>query len=83
MPLRGLQPRSCSTPALASARLIGRLYTGQRPSDVPLSGETPPQTNRNQHIRERHAAGETISDLAREFGISPQRMSQIVRGKRK
>ena len=83
MPLRGLQPRSCSTPALASARLIGRLYTGQRPSDVPLSGETPRRTDRNQQICERHLAGETISDLAREFGISPQRVSQIVRGRRK
>ena len=56
---------------------------GSRPSDVPLSGETPRQTNRNQQIRERHSAGETISDLAREFGISPQRVSQIVRGRRK
>jgi len=28
-------------------------------------------------------AGETSSDLAREFGILPQRVSQIVRGKRK
>jgi len=59
------------------------LYTGQRPSDVPLSGETPRQVDRNAAIRTRHSAGETISDLAREFGISPQRVSQIVRGKRK
>jgi len=56
---------------------------GSRPSDVPLSGETPRQTNRNQQIRERYLAGETISDLAQEFGISPQRVSQIVRGRRK
>jgi len=83
VPLRGLQPRSCSTPALASARLIGRLYMGSRPSDVPLSGETPRQADRNTAIRTRHLAGETISDLACEFGISPQRVSQIVRGKRK
>jgi len=28
-------------------------------------------------------AGETSSDLVREYGISPQCVSQIVRGKRK
>jgi Mor family transcriptional regulator len=33
---------------------------------------------RNQQIRERYAAGERLSDLAREFGISPQRVYQIV-----
>jgi len=56
---------------------------GSRPSDVPLSGETPRQVDRNAAIRTRHSAGETISDIAREFGISPQRVSQIVRGQRK
>jgi len=59
------------------------LYMGSRPSDVPLSGETPRQVDRNAAIRTRHSTGETISDLAREFGISPQRISQIVRGRRK
>ena len=56
---------------------------GARPSDVPLSGETAHQADRNTAIRTRHLTGETISDLAREYGISPQRISQIVRDKRK
>ncbi|MBN8595702.1 MAG: hypothetical protein J0M33_28375 [Anaerolineae bacterium] len=29
----------------------------------------------------RFAAGETISELGRAFGISPQRVSQIIQGK--
>lgn len=42
-----------------------------------------PQTNaaRDARIRERYAAGETISELAREHGVSPQRVSQIVNQK--
>jgi DNA-binding MarR family transcriptional regulator len=34
---------------------------------------------RDQTIRERYRRGERISDLAREFGISPQRVHQIVK----
>ena len=33
---------------------------------------------RNRVIRTRHAAGEGLSDLAREYQISPQRVWQIV-----
>ena len=38
---------------------------------------------RDALIRERHAQGETISDLAREYDISPQRVFQIVKLKPK
>jgi Mor family transcriptional regulator len=34
--------------------------------------------NRNHIIRQRFADGEGLSDLAREYGISPQRVYQIV-----
>jgi Mor family transcriptional regulator len=34
-------------------------------------------------VRERYAQGETISDLAREYGISPQRVFQVVNPKPK
>lgn len=36
---------------------------------------------RDAIIRERYAAGERLSDLAREYGISPQRVYQIVNAK--
>ncbi|MFC1961359.1 sigma factor-like helix-turn-helix DNA-binding protein [Chloroflexota bacterium] len=38
---------------------------------------------RNIMIRARYAAGESQADLARDFGISYQRVHQIVTGKRK
>jgi Mor family transcriptional regulator len=34
---------------------------------------------RDHIIRQRHANGEAISDLAREFDITPQRVFQIVK----
>ncbi|MDK3160759.1 helix-turn-helix domain-containing protein [Kamptonema cortianum] len=37
--------------------------------------------NRNERIRQRYATGEALSDLAREYGISPQRVYQIVRNR--
>jgi Mor family transcriptional regulator len=42
-----------------------------------------PQTNaqRDTRIRERYAAGETISDLARAYGVSAKRVWQIVRAR--
>ena len=44
---------------------------------------TTDKPSRNELIRKRHTAGEHLSDLAREFGISPQRVYQIVRFKSK
>jgi hypothetical protein len=38
---------------------------------------------RNEIIRQRFAAGEGLSDLGREFGLTPQRIHQIVHHKRK
>ncbi len=38
---------------------------------------------RNELIRQRYALGEGLSDLAREYGISPQRVYQIVHLRRK
>ena len=36
---------------------------------------------RDQQLLERYNRGERISDLAREYGISPQRVFQIVKPK--
>lgn len=37
-----------------------------------------PNVSRNEAIRHRYAKGESLSDLASEYGISPQRVYQIV-----
>jgi len=49
-------------------------------SDAPKSGKTPPKTDRNHSILLRVQQGQTIPDLAREYGISEQRVHQILRG---
>lgn len=41
------------------------------------------QLSRNELLRLRFAAGESLSELARAFGISPQRAYQIAHFKRK
>lgn len=41
-------------------------------------GRFRPPPDRNDEIRRRVAAGETQADLAREFGITRKRVSQIV-----
>lgn len=49
----------------------------------PVTNGTITKSARNQQIIKRHKAGETLGELALEFGISEQRVHQIVRGKRK
>jgi hypothetical protein len=48
-------------------------------SDTPKSRKTPPQTDRNHSILVRVQQGETVPDIAREYGISEQRVHQILR----
>jgi Mor family transcriptional regulator len=40
------------------------------------------QTERNEEIRARYEAGETGASIAQMFGISEQRVNQIIRGRR-
>ncbi len=40
-------------------------------------------TARNELIRARFACGEPMRDLAREYNISPQRVSQIIHERRR
>lgn len=62
-----------STLKMAVYNILAVLY-----SDFRLDTKT-----RDEIIRKRHAVGERLSDLAREFGISPQRVYQIVNIKSK
>jgi hypothetical protein len=48
-----------------------------------VSDSTVDTTSRNAVIRQRYEAGEGLSDLGREFGLTPQRIHQIVHRKRK
>jgi Mor family transcriptional regulator len=59
------------------------MYIGQKTLTVPLTDHTPPNHHRNERIRTRHQQGETVMHLAAAFNISEQRISQIIRGRRK
>ncbi len=57
----------------AARRLLKGLY-------LRADAGTLTTAQRNYLIQLRHTAGESQSDLAREYGISPQRVWQIVMG---
>jgi len=57
----------------ASFSILKRLYRTPLPPEKALL-----KTERNKLICERHATGETLKHLAHEFGISFQRVHQIV-----
>jgi Mor family transcriptional regulator len=59
------------------------LYIGQKLPIYPLTDYTPSKVERNHQIRVRYTKGESVIALAEAYGISQQRVSQIVRGKRK
>jgi Mor family transcriptional regulator len=62
--------------------MIVELYLGLLLPQQPISHITPAKCERNEEIRHRHRRGESLASLAEVFGISEQRVSQIVQGKR-
>lgn len=79
----GFQPTSGYKLKSASKWLVKLLYK-DFPSPVSIASDRKPTLHeRNQAIRDRHAAGETIADLARHYCISDQRIFQIIHGQRK
>src|SRR5258708_9002301 len=83
VPPRGYHTIACSTPSTASLRIVLQVYLGVRTPKTPVSDKTSRQLTRNETPRQRIACGQIVSDLAREFGISVQRIHQILRGRRK
>ena len=58
------------------------LYDTPYPTE-PQNDLVPEKVDRNAEIIARYEAGETGAGLAQAFGISEQRVSQIIRGLRK
>ncbi len=78
---RGLRAAACFDVWLATFHILEMLY------DTPFPG-TPQtdhieKTDRNAEIIARYEAGETGSSIAQAYGISEQRVSQILRGQLK
>ncbi|HEX3054440.1 MAG TPA: hypothetical protein VHP83_27545 [Aggregatilineaceae bacterium] len=81
MPHRGFKDTACFDIWLATYNIIQMLYDTPHPEN-PQSDLTPQKTNRNAEIIARYEAGETGASLASAYGISEQRVNQIVRGRR-
>ncbi|MBN2266770.1 MAG: hypothetical protein JW725_00320 [Candidatus Babeliaceae bacterium] len=64
--------------AVAVSQLLKKLNSQPSPLDPNLTTK-----ERNIIIRARYAAGVSQAELARQFGISYQRIHQIVYGKHK
>ncbi len=56
------------------------LYDAPFP-EMPQTDHTPEKADRNAEIIARYEAGETGASIAQVFGISEQRVNQIIRGR--
>ena len=63
--------------------ILARLYAGFLLPEKPVTKKHVPKAERNAELIARDQAGEGVSELARPFGLSPQRIYQIVNGKQK
>ena len=79
MPPRSIDLISVSHLDEAMDRLVWRLYMGRIIRSTPITDKTAIKSRRNDRIRARHEAGEGLSELARIYGISKQRVWQILR----
>ena len=60
--------------------LLYRLYLNIPVPPEPITGKTPRKELRNEAIKELYASGVSVPDIARDFGISNNRVYQIIRG---
>jgi Mor family transcriptional regulator len=76
--LRGFQHLASLTPLQAVQRVLTRLYHGIPLRSTLQPNKTQKKLIRNAEICKRHAAGDSIMALAKAFGISKQRVHQII-----
>jgi phage terminase Nu1 subunit (DNA packaging protein) len=81
LPHRGFEDTACFDLWLATFHILEMLYDTPFP-DEPQTDHIE-KTERNAEIITRYEAGETGASLAQAYGISEQRVNQIVRRKRK
>ncbi|MCL4250329.1 MAG: hypothetical protein KJ065_19420 [Anaerolineae bacterium] len=54
------------------------LYSEQPETAFPVNNKTPKESNRNAEIIAAYEAGTSLGDLAARYGITKQRVHQIV-----
>jgi hypothetical protein len=80
MPHRGFEPAACFDIWLAAFHIIEQLYDTPFPTEP--QNDLPSKKERNAKIRARYEQGETVGELAVEYKLSEQRISQIIHGRR-
>ncbi len=80
VPHRGFEPTACFDIWLAAFHIIEQLYDTPYPTEP--QNDLPSKKERNAEIRARYEQGETVGELAADFEISEQRVSQIIHGRR-
>lgn len=65
--------------ASAVSFILRLLYINSTLPTSPITRHIVAKQDRNQEIRERYASGETLAELAKDYGISEQRVHEIVR----
>jgi hypothetical protein len=83
MPHRGIQGRSFPQVLFAVSFAMAIAYRGLILPQSPASNGPSPKCARNAEIRARHLKGESIATLAEVFGITQQRVWQILNDRRK
>ncbi len=78
-----MRGRSFPQVLFAMAFAISISYRGLILPQAPVSDGTSPKCARNAEIRTRHAEGESIATLAEVFGITEQRIWQIINNRRR
>jgi hypothetical protein len=76
----GFEPTACFDMWLATFHILDMLYDTPFPTEP--QNDLPSKTERNAEIRARYEQGKTVGELAAAFGISEQRVSQIIHGRR-
>jgi Mor family transcriptional regulator len=78
-----MRGRSFPQVLFAVAFAMALSYRGLELPQFPVSDGTPPKGKRNVEIRARHQKGESMATLAEVFGITEQRIWQILNDRRK
>jgi Mor family transcriptional regulator len=71
---------SLFSPKAASLHLIQILYLNRPVPSIPKSHKTPRKIDRNTELRQLYADGVSVPELAVRYGISQQRVHQILKG---
>ncbi len=79
----GLEDSSSASIEKAVQRILRLLYAGMELPQEPLTDFIPPKEERNAEIYQRYLTGARAVDLAKEYGMSLQRIYVIIRNQKK